>query len=157
MFTHAVLVPHRVVPIAQQPPPAHDCVLVQRVLHAPHEVGTISDASQPVAALASQSPRPGWQTVPQVRAVVHTGVVNGAPVATQRVAQAPQLVVVVRLVSQPSVATLLQLPNPDTHANPQILAVQLGVALVAAGHRVEHAPQLFGSMRVSTHEVPQRD
>jgi hypothetical protein len=65
----------------------------------------------------------------------------------QTVPHAPQCdALVLRFVSQPSVATPLQLPKPLLQVNPQVRAAQFGTALARGGHAVAQAPQLFGSV-----------
>jgi hypothetical protein len=62
---------------------------------------------------------------------------------------APQLVVVlVRLVSQPLVATPSQSPKPVLQRKPQAPDPQVVVALARAGHALRHAPQLATSVVV---------
>ncbi len=154
-FVQVVAVPHRVVPSAQHIVPAHACALEHRVVHAPHEVATSSGASQPFAGFASQSPRVAMHALRQA-SIVHAGVVPGRPLDAHRVPHAPQLLVVDRSISQPLPVLRSQSPKPIAQATPHTLAAHDAVALVAAGQRVPHAPQLFGSVRVSTHDAPQR-
>lgn len=70
----------------------------------------------------------------------------------QAVPHAPQFIVVVVAVSQPSVDDVLQLPNPAAHIPmPQVLAVHVAVVTLGRLHCVPHMPQLAGVARSISH------
>jgi len=50
-------------------------------------------------------------------------------------------------VSQPSAATALQSPQPDTQLNPHVPALHAGVACGAVLHALVHVPQVPGEDR----------
>jgi hypothetical protein len=79
---------------------------------------------------------PAVQTVPQTRP------------------QPPQLArLVSRFASQPSVPPL-QSENPTSQITPQRLDAHAGTEFARAGHTVEHAPQLAGSVVVFVQNAP---
>jgi hypothetical protein len=74
--------------------------------------------------------------------------------AVQAFPHAPQFIVVVVAVSQPSVADVLQLPNPAAHIPmPQVLAVHVAVITLGRLHCVPHMPQLAGVARLVSHPL----
>ncbi len=99
--------------------------------------------SQPFVTAASQLAKPVLHEeivqLPDAQAPVPFAGAQGRP-------QPPQFCrLVVRLVSQPSVTRLSQLPNPPVHAMPQAPLLQLGVPL-AVLQTFEHDPQLDKSV-----------
>jgi hypothetical protein len=96
-------------------------------------------ASQPLDALASQSPKPEAQA-----AMVHT-LAAQAPVAlagAQRLLQAPQLLRSVAVTaSQPVLLSASQLEKPDSHAKVHAPLEQVTRALGPVGHALLQRPQ----------------
>jgi hypothetical protein len=108
--------------------------------------------SQPLEATASQLPKPALHMIPQTL-MAQVGVplvpLHAAP-------QAPQWAgVPVRSVSQPSVATALQLPHPPAQVKPQALAVQVATACAGGEHATPQAPQLDTSVARLTQDPAQ--
>lgn len=98
-----------------QAPDTHEVeplAFVQGELHAPQSVVVVMDLSQPLAALTSQSAKPALQDTREHAPVAHDAV---AFARLQGVPQLPQLLFVLRLVSQPSLAVPLQSWNPGLH------------------------------------------
>jgi hypothetical protein len=91
-----------------------------------------------------QFPKPEPQVIPQPVRMLHVAVAL-APGAHAR-PQALQLLVVVREVSQPSTALLLQFPKPRRHESPQAPAEHVAVALAPLAHARAHIPQLARSV-----------
>src|SRR5690349_18924341 len=64
--------------------------------------------------------------------------------------QAPQLLASLeRSCSQPSVASALQSPQPESHAISHLPTKQLGPACAPPVHVLPHPPQLLGSLETS--------
>lgn len=123
-------------------------VTLQADPHAPQlpaEVLTL--VSHPLAGLPSQSPKPGLQAASTHPPLEHAP----TPLAKVHVVpQAPQCSAsVFRFVSQPSDASLLQLPNPVLQAIEHLPVAQLGVPCVVL-HAWPQAPQLVGLVSVLT-------
>jgi len=111
---------------------------------APQWAEVSSVASQPLAALPSQLPRPAAQAVPQVPAVHAADPPAGAG---QALLQAPQWAVLVRVsVSQPLAALPSQSARPPMHMLPQVPAAQVATAPGEEAQRVPQAPQCAGSV-----------
>jgi len=121
--------------VAHAVPHAPQCVVLVRV-----------SASQPLATLRSQSPKPVAHD-----ATVHTLAAH-APVAlggAQPRLQAPQWAALVRVsTSQPLLASPSQSAKPARQVEPQAPPAQLAVELAGTGHARMHAPQCAGSVCV---------
>ena len=119
--------------------PAQRLPATQVFPHAPQLELVLSVASQPLAALPSQSAKPALQVATVQRPAAQPAVALGS---TQGLPQLPHEVAVLdRLVSQPSVALALQSPKPGLHAAMvQAPAAHAAVALASA-HALPHAPQ----------------
>jgi hypothetical protein len=97
---------------------------------------------------------------PQTPAV-QVGIVPGGPVG-HTVPHPPQLLgSVLRLASQPSLLTPLQLAQPkvppgagEMQMKPHVPLTQVALALGGGGHTLPQAPQLFASFVRSTHVPP---
>jgi len=129
-------------------PPTHT-PLEHTLPHAPQLVAlVVRSVSQPLAALASQSPRPGVQAYPQ-RPDAQVG--EAPATLGQAVPHVPQLVSVVRRsVSQPLAALTSQSPKPIAHAvRAQAPMTQLDDAC-GSEHTRPHAPQFEALVRTST-------
>jgi hypothetical protein len=112
--------------------------------HAPQWVVVSRVASQPLAALPSQSPRPAAQATPQAPAL-HAAV--PPVVAAQARPHVPQWVVDVRVsVSQPLAALPSQSARPVMQALPQTPAVQVATPPDEEAQLVPQAPQWPGSL-----------
>ena len=118
----------------------------QLVLHEPHTAP--AGVSQPFAfvPLVSQSKKPGLHPV-----YVHFVPSHPAPrlfVVSHADAQAPQLVSVSSLVSQPSsgagAAGSVQFPKPAAHVDSQNPATHAAVATFVLEHGRSHAPHALG-------------
>jgi hypothetical protein len=127
---------------------AHEAVAfarAQTVPHAPQSESVARLASQPFAALPSQSPNPteqAWRVqVPLKQVGVALANVHVFP-------QAPQLATLpLRFVSHPFDGFASQSPKPEVHATWQAPPAQLGVPLVAL-QTLPHAPQFVVSFAV---------
>lgn len=109
--------------------------------------------SQPLATIASQSPKPALQ-VSRHAPLVHAAAWL-AP-AVQARPHAPQLArAVLMLVSQPFAAIASQLPKPALQVSPHIEAPQEAVAFAPPAQAVAHAPQLVTLVVVLMHMPPQ--
>ena len=106
-------------------------------LQLPQFVSVVSEVSQPLLALASQSPKLRLQ-LGEHRPAAHVVVPFEL---TQTVPQTPQLLLVLSDASQPLLAKPSQLPKPALHMIPQVLALHRGRPLLAL-HALLHAPQL---------------
>jgi hypothetical protein len=76
------------------------------VVHEPHAVGEVSEASHPLLGLPSQSPQPAAQVgrhAPETQAVEPCGLMHATP-------QPPQFCTVFTAVSQPFAGLPLQFP-----------------------------------------------
>lgn len=110
---------------------------LQALPQAPQFEVVVRFVSQPFPTLPSQLPRPGLQVMPLHTPPLHCGV---PPDELQTFPQMPQLLVVVRSVSQPLFALLSQLPQPELHAIWQEPPEQEGVPCVEL-QTAPHAPQ----------------
>jgi hypothetical protein len=111
--------------------------LVQLAPHAPQLLVVVRLASQPLALFPSQLPKPELHAPMLQVPVVH----EAAALANEQTdPQLPQLISVVRLVSQPSFLLPLQSPKPGLQTGEQELFLQLVVPF-AFVHVVPHAPQ----------------
>ncbi len=129
---------------AVQTPPEHDVAQVPQ-----WALVVLRLVSQPSDAMPLQSPKPALQVKPHVPEE-HVGVALAGVGHT--LPQMPQLVRdVLRLVSQPLLATRSQSAYGDTHTNAQVPAAHTGVPLEAAGQVCAHDPQLDGSLDSLTH------
>jgi hypothetical protein len=117
----------------------------QRVPQAPQCCGEVpSSASQPLASIASQLPRPSVHAATTQRPALHAAV---APMREHAVPHAPQCMAdVVRSVSQPLLASPSQSPRPVGHAPAQ----RPSVHNMPMGQVRPHAPQLRGSAAMRT-------
>ena len=114
---------------------------------APQLAGLLRLASQPSAGLLLQSANPALQEAILHDPVVHEGV---AWLVEQALPQAPQLVGLVRLASQPSMGLLLQSANPaPQEAILHDPFVHDGVALLVE-QALPQAPQLVGLLRLAS-------
>ena len=104
--------------------------------------------SQPSVLFALQFANPELHTIEQTPAV-QTEVELGR--VGQTTPHEPQLVVVARLVSQPSVLFALQFANPELHTIEQTPAVQTEVELGRVGQTTPHEPQLVVVARLVSH------
>jgi hypothetical protein len=109
------------------------------VPHAPQLLLVVSEVSQPLVALPSQLPHPLLH-VPRVQVPVEQ--LAEAFVRVQVVPQAPQLLLVVSEVSQPSLASPLQLPQPLLQLEIVQLPVEQLVEAFAAEQPTPQPPQL---------------
>jgi hypothetical protein len=111
--------------------------------------------SQPLAASASQSPKPAAHAMPHTPAA-QVGVAL-AP-AGHTLPHAPQWVTAVAVaVSQPLAASASQSPRPAAQASAQTPARQAGDALGPDPHgTASQAPQRVGSLWRSTQRMPHR-
>jgi hypothetical protein len=112
-------------------------------------------ASQPLAALPSQSAVPLAQRKPQAPAaqtVAAPGRVGHAR------PHAPQLVTLVaRFTSQPLAGLRSQSAKPEAQTKAQAPAAQTAVAFAPAEQETAHEPQCVGSLPVFTQAPPQRE
>jgi hypothetical protein len=109
-------------------------------------------ASQPLAAVASQSPKPALHI-----ATVHAPAAHPAVAfATVHVRpHAPQLATSVAVAtSQPLAAIESQSPKPALHVAPHTPAAHAGAALGRVAHAVPQALQFSGSVWVFVHRSP---
>ncbi len=120
----------------------------QAVPHAPQcETLVRVSASQPLAALLSQSPKPIAQA-----ATAHWPIVQAAVALARshRRLHAPQWVALARVsTSQPSLGSPLQSAKPAVQVCSQRPAAQLAVLLGRAVHAVPQVPQCCRLVRVS--------
>lgn len=122
-------------------PEAQDSPAFARSQTAPHDpqlVSVVRSVSQPFAALPSQFPKPvlhdpSWHTLPKHVAPAFVNAHTWPQVAQFCVLE-------VRLTSQPSEASPLQLPKPVVHTMPHAPAEHDGVPF-ALEHAAPHAPQ----------------
>ena len=112
-----------------------------------HLFATPTGISQPLAMFLSQSCQ-GLVHVSLHAPLLQLAVACDA--LPQLLPQVPQLLVVVRLTSQPSAQLPLQLPHPDEQAYWQLPPTQLPVAF-AAEQVTPHAPQLPLAVRLASH------
>jgi len=132
--------------IAQLPPlhtPALTLAVMQLTPHAPQLlalVAVLTHAPPQFVVPAAHPHAPPEQLCPDMHAAPHPP-------------QLPALVAV--LVSQPSAALPLQLPNPALHVITQALATQVPVATLAPTQPMPQPPQLAASVAVFTQALPQ--
>jgi hypothetical protein len=145
--------PQRNCPVAQPDTHApviaeHTGVAAEHALpHRPHDVVAVSDASQPLAALMSQSAKPMLQVIPHVP-IVHVAVELAA--SGHVLPHAPQLAALVRvLVSQPLTALPSQSAKPSAQAVWHRPIAHEAVAFGPAVQTVPQAPQFMVLARVS--------
>jgi len=122
------------------------CATLHANAHEPQCRGSLCRAaSHPFEALPSQSPYPASQELNAHVPVAQDSLAWGR---LQSVPHAPQLVSVFRPVSQPSVATPLQLPHPASQeATAHDELTHAGVPFGAV-HTTLHAPQFIRSFVV---------
>jgi hypothetical protein len=117
------------------------------VVQLPHAVAVVlRSVSHPLPRLPSQLPWPAAQRRPQSPST-HCAVASGP--AEHRRPHAPQSSTLVpRATSQPSLASRLQSPKPEAHADDeQDDAMQSGVAR-ARSQAWPHAPQFSASLEL---------
>ncbi len=128
----------------------------QRVPHARQlsiESGRSRRASHPLAALRSQSPRPGSQVIPHIPAL-H---VADPPAAEHALPQRPQCAALVRMsTSQPFIAFPSQLAKPMSQRSSQVPPLHTALWFgPPAGQALPQRPQLSGSFETITQRLPQ--
>lgn len=115
---------------------------------APQLSSSLSSDSHPSAATALQSPVPETQRNVHA-ALMHTGVEFGR--LRHEFPQLPQWrTLVAKSASQPSPGTMLQLPNPGSHAPSTHAELSQLVIACARRQSTRHAPQLVTEILVST-------
>lgn len=134
----------------EQTPPTHAAVAFASAHAFPHVPQFAKFVfrliSQPLVLLPSQFSKPVKQVNEQTPAV---HVVVAFTRAGQTFPQAPQLFgLESKLISQPSVAILLQFANPDVQINEHNPAEQVTVELGRTGHTFPQVPQLLISVSV---------
>lgn len=109
--------------------------------------------SHPLAYIPSQLRRsvaqPLIEQVPETQAIIASGAVG------HTLLHRPQFITVVMLVSQPVAAFVSQSSKPVSQVNPQVPAVQVGLALGGSTHRIPQPLQLATSVVMSTQLMPQ--
>ena len=125
-----------------QPPVEHAAVACGSEQVRPHIPQLVADVlrlvSQPLAAFASQLPKPALHAATAHAPLVHAGVALGSEHARPH---APQWLTALRvLVSQPLATFMSQSPKPAAQVMAQRPAVQAAVPL-AVLHALPHAPQ----------------
>jgi hypothetical protein len=138
---------------AEATQPGVPCDVVQAIAQSPQcPTVFVMFVSQPSVSLVLQFPVPGVHVATLQTPVVHE--VVAALGSVQPTPHAPQSVVVRRLFSQPSVATLLQSSKAGSHeSTPHVVPVHFGVPL-ATVHFALHAPQLLTSSWTGVRQRP---
>ena len=119
----------------------------QSIPHPPQVAMSVSDASQPSAALELQSAYPSSHVAIAHVPDAHVAV---ACASEQLVPHAPHVVNVRSDVSQPLSVSASQSAKPAMHSNPHTPSVQIRAAFGRSGHSKKHVPQWAGSLIVST-------
>ncbi len=132
-----------IVPAAQPP-----CVHVPAIEHASDVQASSSLQSVALQHAAQRPPQSRRPDAQRQRPIVHT-----CP-APHALPQPPQFALeLLRSISQPSVAVVLQSANPESHTH---TAGDIPLHRCPARHAVAHAPQWAASVSRSAHAMPQR-
>jgi len=98
--------------------------------------------SHPSAALPLQSAWPALHVTTHAAFVQATALVNAEP---QTLPHVPQLLVAVRLASQPSLPSLSQSANPELHTRVHTPLLHVVASAFVPTHPLPQPPQFFGS------------
>jgi hypothetical protein len=147
------LPPQPVSPAAQQVPLEQLVPAAQAVPQAPQLAVVVRAASHPLARTPSQLPKPLEQVTPHMPPAQVAVPLAYGPHA---VPQAPQLAVVLSVVSQPLPRTPSQLPKPLVQVTPHAPPAQVAVPLAYGPHAVPQVPQLEVELRLVSQPLPRR-